>query len=45
MKRSKLGIIQIEEGEEPQGKGSENLFNKNIEENLLNLNKKMAINV
>ena len=37
MKRSNLRIIGIEEGEEAQLKGEENIFNKIIEENFPNL--------
>jgi hypothetical protein len=44
MKRLNLRIIGIEEGEESQLKGSENIFNKIIEENFSNLKKEMAIN-
>ena len=39
MKRPNLRIIGIDEGEESQLKGSENIFNKIIEENFYNLNK------
>ena len=45
MKRPNLKIIGIEEGEESQLKGPENIFNKIIEENFPNLKKEMAINV
>ena len=37
MKRTNLRIIGIEEGEEIQLKGTENIFNKIIEENFPNL--------
>jgi hypothetical protein len=39
MKRPNLHIIGTEEGEETQGKGTENSFNKIIEEIFLNLKK------
>ena len=45
MKRPNLRIIGIEEGEESQLKGPENIFNKIIEENFPNLKKEMVINV
>ena len=45
MKRPNLKIIGIEEGEESQLKGPENIFNKIIEENFPNLKKEMAIKV
>ena len=45
MKRSNLKIIGIEEGEESQLKGPENIFNKIIEENFPNLKEEMVINV
>ena len=45
MKRPNLKIIGIEEGEESQLKGPENIFNKIIEENFPNLKKEMVINV
>ena len=45
MKRPNLKIIGIEEGEESQLKGPENIFNKTIEENFPNLNEEMVINV
>ena len=45
MKRSNLRIIGIEEGEESQLKGPENIFNKIIEENFPNLKEEMVINV
>jgi hypothetical protein len=37
MKRPNLRIIRIEENKDSQLKGSENVFNKIIEENFLNL--------
>ena len=37
--------MEIEEGEESKVKGQENIFNKIIEENFLNLKKEMAIYV
>ena len=43
MKRPKLKIIGIEEGEESQLKGPENIFNKIIEENFPNLKEEMVI--
>ena len=45
MKRPNLKIIGIEEGEESQLKGPENIFNKTIEENFPNLKEEMVINV
>ena len=45
MKRPNLKIIGIEEGEESQLKGTENIFNKIIEENFPNLKEEMVINV
>ena len=45
MKRPSLKIIGIEEGEESQLKGPENIFNKIIEENFPNLKEEMVINV
>ena len=45
MKRSNLKIIGIEEGEESELKGPENIFNKIIEENFPNLKEEMVINV
>ena len=45
MKRPNLKIIGIEEGEESQLKGPENIFNKIIEENFPNLKEEMVINV
>ncbi|EGW01022.1 Putative transposase element L1Md-A101/L1Md-A102/L1Md-A2 [Cricetulus griseus] len=43
VKRSNLRIIGIEEGEETQLKGAENIFNKIIEENFPNLKKDMPM--
>ncbi|KAL6045228.1 hypothetical protein STEG23_009520 [Scotinomys teguina] len=45
MKRPNLRIIEIEEGEEYQLKGTENIFNKIIEENFSNLNKEIPIKI
>jgi hypothetical protein len=45
MKRPNLRIIRIEENENSQCKGSENVFNKIIEENFPNLKKEMDIKV
>ena len=45
MKRPNLKIIGIEEGEESELKGPENIFNKIIEENFPNLKEEMVINV
>ena len=45
MKRPSIKIIGIEEGEESQLKGPENIFNKIIEENFPNLKEEMVINV
>ena len=45
MNRPNLKIIGIEEGEESQLKGPENIFNKIIEENFPNLKEEMVINV
>ena len=39
MKRPNLRIIRVEEGEELELKGTENIFNKIIEENFPNLKK------
>ena len=44
MKRSNLRIIGIE-GEELQFKGTENIFNKIIEENIPNLKKDMSMKI
>jgi len=43
MKKPNLRIIGMEEGEDSQIKGPENIFNKMIEENFPNLKKEMAI--
>ena len=43
MKRPNLRIIGIEENEDSQLKGPENIFNKIIEENFPNLKKEMTI--
>ncbi|KAL6039464.1 hypothetical protein STEG23_034280, partial [Scotinomys teguina] len=43
MKRPNLRIIGIQEGEEYQLKGIENIFNKIIEENFLNLKKEILM--
>ncbi|MGE9715022.1 RBD-like domain-containing protein, partial [Escherichia coli] len=45
VKRPNLRIIGIEEGEETQLKGAENIFNKIIEENFPNLKKDMPMKV
>ncbi|KAL6042861.1 hypothetical protein STEG23_007546, partial [Scotinomys teguina] len=45
MKRPNLRIIGIEEGEEYQLKGTENIFNKIIEENFPNLKKEPPIKI
>ena len=45
MKRTKLRIIGMEESEDSQLKGPENIFKKIIEENFPNLNQEMAKNV
>jgi hypothetical protein len=45
MRRSNLRIIGIEESEDSQLKGPVKIFNKNIEENSPNLNKKMLMNI
>ena len=45
MKRPNLSIIGIEEGKESQLQGPENILNKIIEENFLNLKKEMTINI
>jgi hypothetical protein len=45
MKRTNLRIIRIEENEDSQLKGPENVFNKIIEENFPNPKKEMAIKV
>jgi hypothetical protein len=45
MKRPNLRIIRIEENEESQLKGPENLFNNIIKESFPNLKKEMDIKV
>ena len=45
MKRPNLRIIGVEEGEELQLKGPENIFNKIIEENFPNLKKDIPMKV
>ena len=45
VKRPNLRITGIEEGEETQLKGAENIFNKIIEENFPNLKKDMPMKV
>jgi hypothetical protein len=45
MKRPKLRIMSIEEGEAFQAKGINNIFNKIITENFPNLKKVMPIQV
>ena len=45
MKRPNLRIIGIEEGEESQLQGSENILNNIIEENFPNQKKEMPINI
>jgi hypothetical protein len=45
MKRTNLRIIRIEENEDSQLKGPENVFNKIIEENFSNLKKEIDIKV
>jgi hypothetical protein len=45
MRRPSLRIIGIEEGEESQLQGPENIFNKIIEENVSNLKENMSINI
>ena len=45
MRRPKLRIIGIEEGEDSQLQSSENIFNKIIEENFLNLKREMPVNI
>jgi len=44
VRRSNLRIIGIEESEDSQLKGPENIFNKIIEENFSKLKKQMPIN-
>jgi hypothetical protein len=43
-RRSKIRIIGIEESDDSNLKGPVNIFNKIVEENLLNLKKEMLIN-
>jgi hypothetical protein len=43
IKRSNLRLMGIEEGEEVQGKGMQNIFNKIITENFPNLKKELPI--
>lgn len=45
MKRPNLTIIEIEENEDSQLKGPENVFNKITEENFSNLKKEVATKV
>ena len=45
MKRPSLRIVGIEEGKELQLKGTENIFNKTIEENFPNLKKDVPMKV
>jgi hypothetical protein len=45
IKRPNLRIMGIEEGEEVQGKGMCNIFNKIIKENFPNLEKTMPIQI
>jgi hypothetical protein len=45
MKIPILRIIEIEEGEESQIQGPENIFNKTVEENIPNVKKEMPINI
>ena len=45
MKRPNLRIIGVEEGEESQLKGPENIFNKIIEESFSNLKKDIPMKV
>jgi hypothetical protein len=45
MKKPNLRIIGLEEGEDSQFKGPENMFNKIIEGNVLKQKKKVAINI
>jgi hypothetical protein len=45
MRRPNLRIIGIEDSEDSQLKGPENIFNKIIEENFPNLKKEMLINI
>ena len=45
MRRPNLRIIGVEEGEEVQFKGTENIVNKIIEENFPNLKKDMPMKI
>jgi hypothetical protein len=45
MKRPSLKIIGVDENEDFQLKGTENIFNKFIEENFPNLKKEMTMNI
>jgi archaeosine-15-forming tRNA-guanine transglycosylase len=45
IKRPNLRIMSIEEREEVQAKGMNNIFNKTITDNFLNLEKTMPIQV
>jgi archaeosine-15-forming tRNA-guanine transglycosylase len=45
MKRPKLRVIGLEESEDSQFKGPENIFNKTIEENFPNIKKEKATNI
>ena len=45
MKIPILRIIEIEEGEESQIQGPENIFNKTVEENIPNVKKERPINI
>jgi hypothetical protein len=45
MRRPNLRIIDIEESEDSQLKGPENIFNRIIEENIPNLKKEMPMNI
>jgi hypothetical protein len=45
MKRPNPRIIGVEEGDESQSKGPENIFNEIIKENFPNLKKEMPIKV
>jgi hypothetical protein len=45
MRRPNLRIIDIEQSEDSQLKGSVNIFNKLIEENFSNIKKEMPINI
>jgi hypothetical protein len=45
MRRPNLRIIGIEESEDSQLKGPENIFNNIVDENFPHLKKEMAINI